>query len=317
MTGSFLIDTNDLGEVEEALSTTYAKVRLSAQSRAASSRTRIWRTQIASLDVDDFEYSYDLSFAADPPAKIMLCRVLKGTLEEHLPARQAEVFTSGDAWAIGALDETPFTGFVHRANFTTISIDRGVLSEVASGRATHNGAPVRLTSSAPVSADASQQLVDVIDHVRHTAMNSVAARQPLLAGALAQYLAAAMLTAFPNTAVTEATIEDRHDSTPVLLRRAIAFIDDNAHTDISPADIATAANVTPHALLNMFRLHRDCTPMDYVRRVRLHYAHLEVVASDPETTSITEIAHRWGFHQIGIFMRRYTQAYGGDPDAEL
>jgi transcriptional regulator GlxA family with amidase domain len=63
----------------------------------------------------------------------------------------------------------------------------------------------------------------------------------------------------------------------------------------------------------MFRLHRNCTPMDYVRRVRLHHAHLEIVASDPETTSVTEIARRWGFREIGLFMRRYVHAYGGEP----
>ena len=97
------------------------------------------------------------------------------------------------------------------------------------------------------------------------------------------------------------------------MRRAIAFIDENAHSDISSADIAAAVNVTPQALLNMFRLHRNCTPMDYLRRVRLHYAHLELVDSDPETTSVTQIARRWGFREFGLFMRRYVQAYGGEP----
>jgi transcriptional regulator GlxA family with amidase domain len=63
----------------------------------------------------------------------------------------------------------------------------------------------------------------------------------------------------------------------------------------------------------MFRVYRDCSPMEYVRRVRLHHAHLELVASDPETTSVTDIARRWGFHQIGLFMRRHAQAYGGGP----
>ena len=53
--------------------------------------------------------------------------------------------------------------------------------------------------------------------------------------------------------------------------------------------------------------------MAYVRRVRLHQAHLEIVAGDPETTSVTEIARRWGFHEMGSFMQRYAQAYGGEP----
>lgn len=312
MTGSFIIDSHDIGEAEELLTATYAKVRLSEQSHGTPTRTRVWRTRFGSLDVDDFEYSYDLQYDVEPMETILLCRVLKGAIEDHLPGRQPEMFTTGEAAAIGALDGTAFSGFVHRATFTAISIDRRLLSEVAAP--SQGRGAVALTSSAPISADASQHLVDVIDHVRHTVINAPSAQAPFLAGTVARYLAATMLTVFPNNAVTETTVEDRRDSTPALLRRAIAFIDENAHTDVSPADIAAAIDVTPLALLNMFRAHRGCTPMEYVRRVRLNHAHLELVASDPEKTSVTDIARRWGFHQIGLFMRRYAQAYGGEPD---
>ncbi len=313
VTGSFIIDSNDIGEAEQLLTNTYTKVRLSEQSRGAPTRTRVWRTHVGSLDIDDFEYSYDLQYSdVEPSEMILLCRVLKGAIEDHLPGHQPEIFTTGEAAAIGALEGARYTGFVHRATFTGISIDRSLLNEVAAG--SRGGEPVRLLSSAPISADACQHLVDVIDHVRHTVINAPSAQEPFLAGSVARYLAATVLTTFPNTAVTEPSIEDRNDSTPVLLRRAIAFIDDNAHTDISPADVAAAVNVTPQALLNMFRLHRNCTPTDYARRVRLHYAHLELVDSDPETTSVAQIARRWGFREFGLFMRRYVQAYGGEPD---
>lgn len=309
MSGTFIIDSHDVGEAEALLTATYTKVRLSEQSHGAPTRTRVWRTQIGSLDVDDFEYSYDLDYDVEPPDRILLCRVLKGAIEDHVPGRQPEMFTTGEVAAIGALDDTPYSGFVHRGVFTAISIDRSLFSEVAS----NGGEPVRLTSSTPVSADASRHLVDVIDHVRHTVANSAFSHEPLLAGTIARYLAATMLTTFPNTARTEPTVDDRHDNARALLRRAIAFIDENAHTDISPADIAAAVDATPQALLNLFRVHRDCTPMAYVRRVRLHQAHLEIVAGDPETTSVTEIARRWGFHEMGSFMQRYAQAYGGEP----
>jgi len=55
---------------------------------------------------------------------ILLCRVLKGAIEDHLPGHQPEMFTTGEAAAIGALDDTAYSGFVHRATFTAISIDR-------------------------------------------------------------------------------------------------------------------------------------------------------------------------------------------------
>ena len=228
--GSFIIDSHDLGEAEELLTATFTKVRLSEQSTGTPTRTRVWRTRIGTLDVDDFDYSYDLQYAADPMQAIMLCRVLKGAIEDHQPGHQPEMFTTGEVAAIGAIDDTPHTGYIHRAVFTSISVDRRLLSEVA-GRAPGDK-PVQLTSSAPISADASQHLVDVVDHIRHTVVNSPSSMEPFVAATLARYLAATMLTTFPNTALTEPSIEDRNDSTPVLLRRAIAFIDDNAHTDI-------------------------------------------------------------------------------------
>ena len=68
-----------------------------------------------------------------------------------------------------------------------------------------------------------------------------------------------MLAVFPNTALCNPTIEDRRDSSPVLLRRAITFIEENVRIDISLADIARAVYVTPRALQYMFRRHLDCT----------------------------------------------------------
>lgn len=102
-----------------------------------------------------------------------------------------------------------------------------------------------------------------------------------------------------------------------LLRRAIAYIDDNAHSDISLADVADTVYVTPRALQYMFRKHRDCTPMDYVRRVRLHHARLELVAGDRVSTSVGEVARRWGFAHLGRFATRCHAEYGEHPHETL
>lgn len=126
-----------------------------------------------------------------------------------------------------------------------------------------------------------------------------------------------MLATFPNTAVFEPTIEDRHDSTPLLLRRAMTFIDDNAHRDISLADIARAACITPRALQYMFRRHRYCTPTEYLRQVRLHHAHLELLRASSETSTVSAVAARWGFAHLGRFAAFYRQEYGESPQATL
>ncbi|MFE0019367.1 helix-turn-helix transcriptional regulator [Amycolatopsis sp. NPDC059021] len=101
---------------------------------------------------------------------------------------------------------------------------------------------------------------------------------------------------------------------PVAVRRAITFIDDHAHEDISAADIAATARTTIRAVQHAFRRHLGTTPMEYLRQARLQHAHQELLAADPTTgATVTEIAARWGFFHPGRFAHHYRTAYGCPP----
>jgi transcriptional regulator GlxA family with amidase domain len=130
-------------------------------------------------------------------------------------------------------------------------------------------------------------------------------------------LTAAILSTFPNTALTEPTIADRRDVHPATLRRAVAFIDEHAQADISIADIAAAANVSIHAVQLAFRRHLDMTPLDYLLRVRLEHAHHDLVAADSAHETVTTIAYGWGFSSSSRFFRYYREAYGVTPGRVL
>ena len=140
---------------------------------------------------------------------------------------------------------------------------------------------------------------------------------PLLDASVNQLFVAVVLAAFPNNAFCDSTVGDRHDASPALLRRAIAYIDDNAHTDICLTEVAAAIGLSPRATQYMFRNHRDCTPMEYVRRVRLQHAHEDLAASDGRQTSVGHIARRWGFGHLGRFATSYREAYGCSPHITL
>jgi transcriptional regulator GlxA family with amidase domain len=126
-----------------------------------------------------------------------------------------------------------------------------------------------------------------------------------------------MLATFPSNALLEPTITDHRDSTPVLLRRAVAYIDDHAHDDITVTDIANHIYVTTRALQYMFRRHRNCTPIEYLRRVRLHNAHLDLIAADRTDTTVGAIARHWGFLHTGRFAVFYRERYGRSPRQTL
>jgi transcriptional regulator GlxA family with amidase domain len=155
-------------------------------------------------------------------------------------------------------------------------------------------------------------------YIRDTVLASrVTAGQPLLASSASQLLAAAALAAFPNNALTDPTIEDRRDAHPDTLRRAVAFIDEHAHTSITTADIAAAAHVTIRTVQLAFRRYLDTTPTEYLRRVRLDHARQDLLAADPARESVTAVAYRWGFPGPSRFAAYYRQAYGVLPGATL
>lgn len=310
-----LLDTDDLGEAEQVLGQTYAAVRISGTASDAD-RMKIWRRSFGPLTIDDAEVGYDFSYDAESPEKIYLCRVRSGLLEERLPAGHPNSVGAGEILAIGALG-VPFSGRVSRARCDIVTVDRGLFDRVAAGDG-RRSERIRLTDSRPVSAAAGRHLVQAVDYLRDGLLiDPASSGATLIASTAMQHLAATMLVTFPNNALLDPTIEDRHDTTPALLRRAIAFIEEHADTDIGIADVARATYVTPRAIQLMFRRHRDCTPMEYLRRVRLHHAHRELLAADRWHATVTQIAARWGFTHTGRFAVYYRQVYGQSPHTTL
>lgn len=311
-----LLDTKDLGVAEAVLSANISNVRISKTSGDESALLRMERAFVGSIGFDAAECGLDFRYEMDPPEKILVCRVVSGELQERPRGRAAASFRPGEAGAIGAIQGVPSEGFVRQGHYDQLMIRPDLLSSIAAER--HGSdKPVRLTGSVPVSPQASRQLFDTIGYVGRVAANRYAQESRLITSGLERYVASTLLATLPNTARLEPTRLDRRDSSPMLLRKAITYIDDNAHTDITLTGIASAIYVTPRALQYMFREHRDCTPMEYVRQVRLQHAHLDLVVSDRSVTSVGEIARRWGFGHLGRFSVFYREIYGKSPHVTL
>jgi len=107
----------------------------------------------------------------------------------------------------------------------------------------------------------------------------------------------------------------RHDRSPATLRRAIAFIDEQAHQDISMADIAAACGVTIRAVQLAFHRHLHTTPTRYLRRIRLDHAHRQLLTADPERDSMTAVSYQWGFASSSRSAAYYRSVYGVSPSS--
>lgn len=115
------------------------------------------------------------------------------------------------------------------------------------------------------------------------------------------------------------TLDDlpARDSHPDSLRRAIAFLDRNAGRPVDIGQVARAAFVTPRAVQAVFARHLGCTPMGYLRLVRLDNAHHELLAATAGQVTIAAIGSRWGFTSPSAFAAAYRATYGHAPTDTL
>jgi transcriptional regulator GlxA family with amidase domain len=57
--------------------------------------------------------------------------------------------------------------------------------------------------------------------------------------------------------------------------------------------------------------------MSYLRRVRLHHAHMDLQAADPARRSVSDVALYWGFTHLGRFAASYRERYERPPSSTL
>ena len=270
------------------------------------------RVDGGSFAISNVRVPLDICVRRDTLDSLIIVQIDSGRMERECGG-VSERFLAGDIF----VDAAPSLSANMRTlgvEGQTVMLDLGVLAQVAATSPARGAGPIRLTSFRPRSALAGLQWQRTVTLLRDVLENSEAAAQPLIRGSAARMLAATVLTTFPNTAIIDPSAQDRRDATSTTLRRAIAFIEQHPHADISVADIAAAANVSIRAVQFAFRRQLDTTPMAYLRAVRLDRAHNELLATDPgHGETVTGIAARWGFYSSSRFAAQYRRAYGVTP----
>lgn len=99
--------------------------------------------------------------------------------------------------------------------------------------------------------------------------------------------------------------------------RATAFIHANADRRITVSDIADAIHVSDRTLVRAFHRHLRTTPAAYLKTARLAGARHDLQAASAGATTVTTVATRWGFHDLGRFAATYRAAYGEEPRVTL
>ncbi len=99
---------------------------------------------------------------------------------------------------------------------------------------------------------------------------------------------------------------------PWQIRRAIDLIEGQTAGPLTVQDVADAIGIGLRSLQEGFRRHKQMSPHDYIKQVRLARVRAELL--DPQATrSIEAVARHWGFVNRGHFAVDYREAFGEQP----
>lgn len=141
---------------------------------------------------------------------------------------------------------------------------------------------------------------------------------PAQSDAAARLLGHTLLQTFPNNVVARSghgPDRDLADDAPSTVRRAAQVVEQHVDRELSPADLAQECGVTLRTLQYAFRKHLDCTPQDYLRRIRLDLARRSM--REGAVTSVGDAAASHGFFNPGRFASDYRQVFDENPGQTL
>jgi AraC-like DNA-binding protein len=307
-------ESSDAAAIGQFLNDAYGtSMRIRGSSGAGLLRHR--RTEAGRFALESSDQGADLEFQVEPLHKIVVTRTVTSQVERGSDDAFGR-YEDGQLFLMSS-PELPYRARRTPGEVANCVIDPSLLAGVADSAPARRPQPIRFTRLDPLSPSAAARWWATRTYVAGLLASVEGAAAALLVASAAHLLAVATLATFPNTALTDPTVEDRHDSHPETLRRAMSFIEEHAEQEVTVADIAAAAHVTVRAVQLAFRRHRGLTPLEYLRQVRLDHAHHDLVAADPGRQTVTAIAYRWGFPSSSRFSRYYREAYGVSPSRTL
>lgn len=254
-----------------------------------------------------------VTFSADPMPAIVVVDVIGGEIEYSRDHRTDQGRAGDTVLASGWGQPFAGSGNGYEVRNTSISVD--VLAEsIREIDPDMSESDLVFRSYVPLSPAAGARWRATVDEL--------AASFPdigtIAHGEASRLLGHTLLRTFPNNVGAKADARDhrdRGDATQSTLRRAQAVIEERCLDDLSLTDLAQACGVSPRALQYAFRHHLDCTPLAYLKQVRLDLAHQAL--SDGSGTSVSDVAARLGFFNPGRFAADYRHVFQENPGQTL
>jgi AraC-like DNA-binding protein len=313
-TGQFA--TTEPDRAHHWLQAVYADFQPEESNSRRDFRFRGTNTQVGRVGVSRLQYSLSADNYVAPSDVLLILRPNDGVMKVSL-GREEEVVPRGASVLFPP--HQALSALWADIDADCVCLQAADVERVAVETTGDEAVALRFTGLRPMSPrlarhwnDAVRYLIGALRRDRDVPANS------LIAGQLAQLMAAAALDSFPSTTLAARRRIPPDHATPAVVRRAVDFIEANADRETTLSEIAEASGIGPRGLRAAFLRHQDTTPTAYAQRVRMERAHRELQAADPAgRDTVRAVAARWGFADPSRFAAEYQQTYSHPPTETL
>ncbi len=210
--------------------------------------------------------------------------------------------------------------YYHRSTGASVTAAMSLpLAEIAAISAAFAGcdlSPPRDTSivTPPPSAMARlQRLHAAAAHIAKTQPDIIA--HPESARGLEQALIEAMVACLATGDSSEQRVAQRRHA--LIMRRFHRYLAERSDQPLYIPEICKAIGVPERTLRVCCQEQLGAGPKHFLLMRRMHLARRDLGRSDPKTTTVTEVATRYGFWQFGQFAGQYKAIFGELPSVTL
>jgi AraC-like DNA-binding protein len=141
---------------------------------------------------------------------------------------------------------------------------------------------------------------------------------PIITKQLEQLLVSSLLLNHQNQYSEELRTPEKI-VTPQYIRKAEEFMREKASETITLQDVANHVGISLKTLHNGFQKYRNNSPKNFLKNLRLDLVNQDLTTArlEKSTTTVTDVALKWGFLHLSHFSESYYAKFGEHPSETL
>ena len=205
------------------------------------------------------------------------------------------------------------SGSAHFGGMTLAVEDMAAIGEAMAGIDLTPPRDAMLVTPPPSAMATLQRLHAAAGHLAENAPEIIA--NPDAARGLEQELIETMISCLADGEVREDSVAQRHHE--LIMRRFRRVVEENPGEPLYIPEICKAIRVADRTLRLCCQQHLGMGPKRYLLLHRLHLARRALRRAEPDETTVTDTATRYGFWQLGRFAVEYQSLFGESPSVTL